>query len=355
MSQTIDIHIQKISPLLPPRRLTDRIPLTAKAEKTILEGREQVRRIIHGEDDRLLVLVGPCSIHDPEAAIEYSERLIGLAKAVKENILIVMRAYFEKPRTTLGWKGFINDPRLNGTFDVAEGMEKARRFLMHLAESGMPAATEWLDLLTPQYFGDLISWGAIGARTTESQSHRQLASGLSSTIGFKNGTGGNIHSIQIAVNGVVAARSSHAFISTNLDGAVSVVITKGNPDTHIILRGGSDGPNYDEASVKTAQELLEKAGLKPLLMVDCSHGNSNKDHRRQSVVLKDLLEQRLKGNRGIAGIMLESHLKEGNQKLSEPSVLEYGVSITDACIGWETTEALLLEVSNSLTNHKMRT
>jgi 3-deoxy-7-phosphoheptulonate synthase len=287
----------------------------------------------------MLMIVGPCSIHDPKAGMEYARCLAILAKEVQDRILIAMRVYFEKPRTTVGWKGYINDPNLNGTYDVKSGMAKAREFLLQVCEVGLAAATEFLEPFTPQYLGDLVAWGAIGARTTESQTHRLIASGLSMPIGFKNGTGGTV---QIAVDGIVAARSEHVFLGIDDSGVASIVKTSGNPAGHLVLRGGKPGPNYDARSVASAQRMLEESGLKPHLIVDCSHDNSGKDHRRQPIVFEDIMRQRVRGNQGIVGLMLESHLHEGNQTLGDdPSKLAYGTSITDACIGWEQTEDLV--------------
>jgi 3-deoxy-7-phosphoheptulonate synthase len=298
-------------------------------------------RIICGEDDRMLFIVGPCSIHEPKAGLEYARRLKVLADEVKDRVLVAMRVYFEKPRTTLGWKGFINDPNLNGTYDLKTGMFVARRFLLDVGEIGLPVATEWLEAFTPQYLGDLVAWGAIGARTTESQPHRLVASGLSMPIAFKNGTGGTI---QIAVDAIVAAAADHAFLGIDDQGRASIVKTTGNHAGHLVLRGGKTGPNYDAESVASAKRMLVEGGLRPYLIVDCSHSNSGKDHRMQSVVFRDVLEQRANGNPGIVGIMLESHLHEGRQELGDdPSKLKYGVSITDACVGWEETEQLVRE------------
>ena len=349
MTKTTDANVSSISQLETPNQYIERLPLKKEQADVVLAGRRNIRQSLHGNDDRLTVIVGPCSVHDINAAQEYADRLARLAERVKGEMIVVMRTYFEKPRTTLGWKGLISDPDLNGTFNVPKGLNIARKFLISIAERELPAAIEWLDPLTPQYLGDLISWGAIGARTTESQTHRQLASGLSSPIGFKNGTGGNRHSVQIAADAVVAACSPHAFMGSDTDGKISVVITKGNPDTHIVLRGGLGGTNYGADSVWDALQILEDSGLDPYLAVDCSHGNSRKDHTRQPIVFKELVRQRLYGTRGIAVLMLESHLKEGNQPIGNgPESLEYGVSITDACIGWEDTENLLLETAETL-------
>jgi len=289
--------------------------------------------------------VGPCSIHDTKAGIEYAEKLKELADKVSENIYVVMRVYFEKPRTTVGWKGLINDPDLNGSFNIPKGIEIGREFLSEVTRIGLPTATEFLDPFTPQYIGDLVSWGAIGARTAESQTHRQMASGLSMPIGFKNGTGG---SVQLAIDGMIACEGEHAFLGIDDDGKTSIVITKGNKANHVILRGGASGTNYDKDSINEAQELLKKNNLVPNIVVDCSHGNSNKDHNRQPIVFKEVIEQRLNGNNKIIGIMLESNINPGNQSLGNIEDLEYGVSITDKCVGWEKTEEIILEANNLL-------
>ena len=294
----------------------------------------------------MMLIVGPCSIHDTKAGIEYAGRIKELSDRVKDRILVVMRVYFEKPRTALGWKGLINDPNLNGTYDVSNGLAIAREFLLKVNEIGLPTAIEWLDPFTPQYLGDLVAWGAIGARTTESQTHRLVASGLSMPIGFKNGTGG---SVQIAVDGIIAARSEHVFLGIDDEGAGSIVHTTGNPACHLILRGGKDGPNYDAKSITSAMGNLAGSGLEPNLVVDCSHANSNKDHRVQPVVFRDVIEQRVAGTTGIVGLMLESHLFEGSQNLGDdPSDLKYGVSITDACCGWDETVMLVTEAYERL-------
>jgi 3-deoxy-7-phosphoheptulonate synthase len=330
-----------MEPLVAPRVMLERFPMTEGANNTVVAAREAIQRILAGADDRLLVVVGPCSIHDEKAALEYADRLADLARRLADRLLIVMRVYFEKPRTTVGWKGLINDPHLNGTFDIAEGLGRARRILLAVNERGLPAATEMLDPISPQYTADLVAWASIGARTTESQTHRQLASGVSMPVGFKNSTDGNL---QNAVDAMAASRQPHAFLGIDLDGRTCVVNTKGNPDGHLILRGGHDAPNYDAENVARAVALLKKAGLCPALMIDCSHANSGKDHRRQPAVLRDALAQRTVGDRNVIGVMVESNLHEGSQKIpADLSQLKYGVSITDACIGWEETERLLAE------------
>ena len=291
-------------------------------------------------------MVGPCSIHDTVAGLEYAKKLKVLADKVKKNIFVVMRVYFEKPRTTVGWKGLINDPDLNGTFNIPKGIDIAREFLSEVTKIGLPTATEFLDPFTPQYIGDLVSWGAIGARTAESQTHRQMASGLSMPIGFKNGTGG---SVQLAIDGMIACNGEHAFLGIDNEGKTSVVITTGNSANHVILRGGASGTNYDSKSVKEAQEILKKNNLEPNIVVDCSHGNSNKDHNRQPIVFKDVIDKRLSGNDKIIGIMLESNINPGNQSLGNNiDDLDYGVSITDKCVGWEKTEETIMDANSLL-------
>ncbi|MFW6174988.1 MAG: 3-deoxy-7-phosphoheptulonate synthase [Chloroflexota bacterium] len=346
MRKTHDVHVRSLTPLPPPREYAEKLPLSDSVANHVSRSREQIRNILDGNDDRLLVMVGPCSIHDERAAIEYTERLAELSRRVSDRIMVAMRVYFEKPRTTLGWKGLINDPYLDGSFDISAGMYKAREILLKVNELRMPAATEFLDPFTPQYIADLVSWAAIGARTTESQTHRQMASGLSMPVGFKNGTGGTV---QIAVDAIVSAGSPHGFLGIDHDGRACVVNTTGNPHRHLILRGGAMGPNYDANSVAAASGLLAASGMPPHVMIDCSHANCNKDHARQPIVFRDVLRQRVEGNGNIIGIMLESHLFEGNQKLGDdPSELKYGVSITDPCVSWETTEELLLEAHESL-------
>lgn len=341
MPQIKNLNIDSITPLETPKEFTDRLPLTAAASETVTRGRKEILDIVTGKDDRLLLIVGPCSIHDTKAGLEYANRLKALAEEVKDTVLVVLRVYFEKPRTTVGWKGLINDPHLNGTFDVATGLSMGREFLLQVLDLGLPTATEWLDPITPQYLADAVCWGAIGARTVESQTHRQLASGLSMPIGFKNGTGG---SIQIAVDAMVAAKDPHVFLSVEDNGQVSIVKTNGNDGGHIVLRGGTSGPNYDPTAVARATGVLKSAGYEPHLIIDCSHANSGKDHRRQPVVFRDVLHQRSSGNKDIAGMMLESHLFGGSQKAgNDPSKLEYGISITDACVDWDTTAALVRE------------
>ena len=333
MNKTDDIRINGIDELLPPIAHLYELPLDDKAAELVESTRNQIADLIHGRDNRLLAVIGPCSIHDPKAAMEYARRLLPLRQKYEKELLIVMRVYFEKPRTTVGWKGLINDPYLDGTFDINFGLRQARRLLLDLNNLGMPASTEFLDMITPQYYADLISWGAIGARTTESQVHRELASGLSCPVGFKNGTDGNL---KIAIDAIGAASHPHHFLSVTKAGHSAIVHTAGNPDCHAILRGGKE-PNYSAEHVKAATEQLAKAGVTPRLMVDFSHANSRKDYSRQMEVARDVAAQLQNGEQNIMGIMVESHLVEGRQDKPET----YGQSITDACIGWDTTEELL--------------
>ena len=332
-SRTDDVRIRSISELLPPIAHLYELPISEAAADLVENTRHQIADLVHGRDKRLLVIIGPCSIHDPKAALEYAQRLLPLRKKYEKELLIVMRVYFEKPRTTVGWKGLINDPHLNGTFDINFGLRQARRLLLDLNNLGVPASTEFLDMITPQYYADLISWGAIGARTTESQVHRELASGLSCPVGFKNGTDGNL---KIAIDAIGAASHPHHFLSVTKAGHSAIVHTAGNPDCHAILRGGKE-PNYGTEHVKAATEQLVKAGVTPRLMVDFSHANSRKDYTRQMEVARDVAAQLQNGEQNIMGIMVESHLVEGRQDKPET----YGQSITDACIGWDATEELL--------------
>jgi 3-deoxy-7-phosphoheptulonate synthase len=310
----------------------------------VSRARESVAAILNARDDRLVVVVGPCSIHDPVAAIDYARRLRRVADEHARDLFVVMRVYFEKPRTTVGWKGLINDPRLDGTFAINEGLRLARRLLVDLADLGLPAGCEFLDPISPQFIADTVSWGAIGARTTESQVHRELASGLSMPIGFKNGTDGDV---QIAIDAVRAGAHPHRFLGVTEQGLGAIVATRGNPDCHVILRGGQSGPNYDAASVEKAATALRDAGLPPRLMIDLSHGNSSKDHRRQPAVARDVAGQVAHGDAAIFGVMMESFLVEGRQDLVSPSTLRYGQSITDACMGWDTTVGVLAELAEA--------
>ncbi len=341
-----DVHVRETVPLVAPRYLKQEETISDVAVKTVIETRESIKRILSGEESRLIVVVGPCSIHDHVAALDYAQRLKTLADRVQDKLLVVMRVYFEKPRTTVGWKGLINDPHLNDTFDIATGLRIGRRILLEVASMGLPAATELLEPITPQYIADLISLTAIGARTTESPTHRQMASGLSMPVGFKNGTNG---SLQVAIDAMLAARSQHSFLGIDNDGQTCIVNTKGNPWGFLILRGGQSGPNYNPESLAESVERLNGAKLPPRLMVDCSHANSNKDYLLQHVCWDDCLAQRIAGNKNIVGLMLESNLMPGNQKLtSDLTKLQYGVSITDGCIGWDETERLILSAHEQL-------
>ena len=342
MNKTDDIRINGIDELLPPIAHLYELPLDDKAAELVESTRNQIADLIHGRDNRLLAVIGPCSIHDPKAALEYARRLLPLRQKYEKELLIVMRVYFEKPRTTVGWKGLINDPYLDGTFDINFGLRQARRLLLDLNNLGMPASTEFLDMITPQYYADLISWGAIGARTTESQVHRELASGLSCPVGFKNGTDGNL---KIAIDAIGAASHPHHFLSVTKAGHSAIVHTAGNPDCHVILRGGKE-PNYSAEHVRDAVAQLIKAGVSPRLMVDCSHANSRKDYTRQMEVAQDVAAQIRNGEQNIMGVMVESHLVEGRQDKPET----YGQSITDACIGWDTTEEMLALLADAVRN-----
>lgn len=338
MTTTRDVRVEGYRALIPPAVLLDEQPLPEAGSRAIAAWRREIAGVLAGEDDRLVVVVGPCSVHDVAAAEEYGRRLHALAARVAADLRVVMRVYFEKPRTTVGWKGLINDPGLDGSFRINDGLRLARRLLLDLVALGLPAGCEFLDPISPQYTSDLVSWGAIGARTTESQVHRELASGLSMPIGFKNGTGGTV---QIAVDAVRAAAYPHRFLGVTEQGLAAIVSTRGNPDCHVILRGGARGPNYDAASIARALELLRTAGLPERVMVDASHGNSERDAARQQVVVRDLARQIEGGERGIVGIMLESFLVGGRQDLRDPASLVYGQSITDACLGWDETAAAI--------------
>jgi len=346
---TDDLRIVDLRPLLPPAIVMEEIKIDDKASNLVANARRQAEAIIKGKDDRLLVIVGPCSIHDPEAALEYCDRLLACADKFKNELFIIMRVYFEKPRTTVGWKGLINDPHLDGSFDINTGLRKARKLLLDIAQRGMPTGSEFLDTISPQFIADLISWGAIGARTTESQVHRELASGLSMPVGFKNGTDGNI---QIAIDAIGAASRPHHFLSVTKQGIAAIVTTKGNDSCHVILRGSSQGPNYHEESVIEVIEKLNAAGVQQNVMIDCSHGNSNKDYRRQPLVVEDICRQVAAGSRQIVGVMVESNLVEGNQKQVEGQDLTYGQSITDACISWESTEKVLDELAEAVSRRR---
>jgi 3-deoxy-7-phosphoheptulonate synthase len=327
--------------LISPDELRARYPRSEKASQTIEAGRASVEAILDGDDKRLLAVVGPCSIHDVDTARDYAQRLMALRTRVADRIELVMRVYFEKPRTTTGWKGLINDPHLDDSFDIETGLSRARELLAWLADLGLPCGTEALDPISPQYLSDLFTWSAIGARTTESQTHREMSSGLSTAVGFKNGTDG---SLEVAINAMQSAAKPHSFLGIDSRGQATVLKTRGNAYGHIILRGGNQGPNYDSVNVSLAEEAMEAAGLPKRIMIDCSHANASKDHKRQPKVAHNVAEQLAAGNDSIIGIMLESHIHAGNQSLKDPRDLQYGVSITDACIDWETTEKLLLEL-----------
>ncbi|MEY2427977.1 MAG: 3-deoxy-7-phosphoheptulonate synthase [Verrucomicrobiota bacterium] len=339
MFPTQNLRVKQTVRLLTPRELKEQLPMSPAANRTVVAGREAVTRILEQKDPRLLVVAGPCSIHDVDSALEYGARLNTLRKEVSSQMEIVMRVYFEKPRTTIGWKGLINDPHLDGTYDIETGLKKARGLLLELTEMGLPAATEFLDPIIPQYIADLIAWAAVGARTTESQTHREMASGLSMPIGFKNGTDG---SLQIALDAMHSARTPHNFLGIDQDGITSIIRTTGNPAGHVVLRGGRSRPNYDAASIRETEAKLVQTGLPPVIMVDCSHANSGKEHARQEEVWRSVIEQRAAGTQSVIGVMLESYLKEGNQPFPKtPAQLRHGLSITDACLGWEATERLL--------------
>lgn len=342
----INTNIKSSHVLLTPNEVKEKLPLTKIAENTILKFRQEIEHILDFQDRRKFIVVGPCSIHDPKAAIEYGERLLDLAKKVEDKLLLIMRVYFEKPRTTIGWKGLINDPEMDDSFNVEKGILIARSLLLKLTELGLPTATEALDPIIPQYISELVSWSAIGARTTESQTHREMASGLSMPVGFKNGTDGNI---QVAVNALKSARTPHNFLGINQKGQVSVFQTRGNAHGHVILRGGIQ-PNFDAENIKLVEEQLKAAKLSPRIVVDCSHGNTNKDYRLQSLVFENIIQQILDGNSSIVGMMLESNLYEGSQTITgNREDLKYGVSVTDKCINWEETERIILAAHAKLT------
>jgi 3-deoxy-7-phosphoheptulonate synthase len=347
MTQAVEnINVRSQEVLITPQALKEAIPVSEAARKTITEGRTTIENILDRKDHRILVVVGPCSIHDIDAAKDYARRLKALADEVNDTLYIVMRVYFEKPRTTTGWKGLINDPYLNDSFKITDGLRVGRQLLLDITELGLPTATEALDPISPQYIQDLISWSAIGARTTESQTHREMASGLSSTVGFKNGTDG---SLTVAINALQSVASPHRFLGINSEGSVSIVTTAGNPYAHVVLRGGDGKPNYDSVSVSLAEQQLNDAGIPANIMVDCSHANSNKNHELQPLVMENVTNQIQEGNKSIIGIMVESNIKAGNQKItSNLDELEYGVSVTDACIDWETTASSLRDMRDKL-------
>jgi 3-deoxy-7-phosphoheptulonate synthase len=341
-----NVNVISFAPMPSPDALHARLPLSAAAFKTVTQGRTALRNIIERKDQRLFVVVGPCSIHDPVAGLDYARRLKALQAEVADTLLLVMRVYFEKPRTTTGWKGYINDPDMDDSFRVDAGMEKARRFLLDVCELGLPTATEALDPISPQYLGDLIAWTAIGARTTESQTHREMSSGLSTPVGFKNGTDGDI---SIAVNAILSAAYPHSFLGINNQGKVAIVRTRGNPQGHVVLRGGGGRPNYDSVSIAIAEQALAKAGLPANLVVDCSHANSYKKPELQPLVMADVINQISQGNKSLVGVMIESNLVGGNQSIPQDlSQLVYGCSVTDGCIDWSTTETMLRAAATQL-------
>jgi 3-deoxy-7-phosphoheptulonate synthase len=340
MIRTSNLKIKSITPIIAPADLRQVFPISAAGSEFVSASREQIKNILHDKDPRLMVVVGPCSIHDPKAALDYAGRLAKLARQVSDQLFLVMRVYFEKPRTTIGWKGLINDPDMDGSHLISKGLGIARNLLCRMTELNLPVATEMLDPITPEYLADLLSWGAIGARTTESQTHRELASGLSFPIGFKNGTDGNL---QIAIDAMIAALHSHSFLGINREGLTSIIQTTGNPDVQIVLRGGKK-PNCSPEDIKKTEELMEKNKLFPTIMVDCSHGNSEKNHEKQPLVLHNVINQIVAGNRSISGVMIESFIEGGNQPIPKDlSQLKYGLSITDKCIDWKTTERILIE------------
>lgn len=345
MIRTNNLKISSITPIIAPSDLRQVFPLSDQASQFVSDSRSHIKNILQGKDRRLMVVVGPCSIHDPDGALEYGSRLASLATELSDQLFLIMRVYFEKPRTTVGWKGLVNDPDMNGTHLISKGLGIARGLLCRLTAMKLPVANEMLDPITPEYLADHLSWGAIGARTTESQTHREMASGLSFPIGFKNGTDGNL---QIALDAMKAALHQHSFLGINREGLSSIIRTTGNPDVHIVLRGGKE-PNYHPEDIAATEAMLKKSGLQPTIMVDCSHGNSNKDHRRQTLVLEEVVRQIEEGNKSISGVMIESYLEEGNQPTpTDPSQLKYGVSITDKCIDWNTTEQALREAHRRL-------
>ncbi len=339
MFPTQNLHVKEVVRLSPPSAVKAALPMTEATNATVVRGRETIRAILEQRDQRLLVVVGPCSIHDTKGALEYATKLNVLRRELADELEIVMRVYFEKPRTTIGWKGLINDPHLDNSHDIEAGLAKARRLLLDINAMGLPAATEFLDPIIPQYISDLVTWAAVGARTTESQTHREMASGLSMPVGFKNATDG---SLQIAIDAMGAAMRPHSFLGIDQDGITSIIRTTGNPAGHVVLRGGRAQANYDAASIREAEAKLTQAGLPPVLMVDCSHANSAKQHARQEEVWHDVVEQRARGTRSLIGLMVESNLFEGNQPFPKnPAELRYGVSISDACLGWDATERMM--------------
>ncbi|KAB0664805.1 3-deoxy-7-phosphoheptulonate synthase [Oryzomonas japonica] len=350
MIKTNNLKITAITPVIAPSELRQVFPLSDRDREFVNTSRERVKEIIHRQDRRLMMVVGPCSIHDPLAAVEYAKRLALLSRKVEDHLLLVMRTYFEKPRTTIGWKGLINDPDMDHSHLISKGLGIARGLLLKITSLNVPVATEMLDPITPEYLADMISWGAIGARTTESQTHREMSSGLSFPVGFKNGTDGNL---QIAMDAMKAVQHPHSFLGINREGRTSIIQTSGNPDVHIVLRGGSRKVNYTPEDIAATEESLKKNGLFPTIMVDCSHGNSNKDYQKQPEVLESVIQQVMDGNSSISGVMIESNLEAGSQKIpTDLSQLKYGVSITDACIDWATTERIILAAHERLRKAK---
>lgn len=348
MSKIENCYVKEATPLISPVAVKAKHPLSEAGALVVAQARHAIRQIIHGQDrQRLVVIIGPCSIHDPETAFDYAQRLKRVIERTQQQLVIIMRTYFEKPRTTVGWKGLINDPHLDGSCDIPTGLELARSILLKITDMGLPCAVEMLDPVTPQYMADLVSWAAIGARTIESQTHREMASGLSMPIGFKNGTDGRL---QIALNALISASHPHSFLGINQDGITSVIKTSGNPDRHLVLRGGEDGTNYSAEDIANAASQMKEQGIDLVrsVMVDCSHGNSGKDHTRQAQVCESVVDQFTEGQNAIMGLMLESNINPGRQSWKEGSALQYGVSITDACIGWEETETLLLEMADRI-------
>lgn len=339
-----NLNINETKAIITPNEFKNQYPLTEKAQDFIFNSRQVIENILSGKDSRQFIVVGPCSIHDYNMAIEYARKLKVLAEEVKDKFFIVMRVYFEKPRTTVGWKGLINDPHLDDTFEMEEGLTIARKLMLEITEMGLPIGTEALDPISPQYLSDLVTWSAIGARTTESQTHREMASGLSSPVGFKNGTDG---SVSVAINAMLSAATPHSFLGINEEGKVAIIQTKGNAFGHVILRGGSAGPNHDSVSIAEVVDEMQKSKVSPNIVVDCSHGNSHKNHKLQPVVFKDVMNQVIAGNKNIKGVMIESNIHEGSQKLvpGKKEDLKFGVSITDACIGWEETEEVIKQIA----------
>lgn len=348
---TDDIRIAALKPLIPPAILMEELPITDQASEEIASSRSQIEACLTGQDDRLVMIVGPCSIHDPQAAMEYASLLKKEADRLSDDLLIIMRVYFEKPRTSIGWKGLINDPMLDGTFAINKGLRTARKLLLDISNTGLPCGCEFLDTIMPQFIADLVSWGAIGARTTESQVHRELASGLSCPIGFKNATNGNV---QVAVDAISAAKNPHHFLSVTKQGLAAIVETNGNPACHIILRGGSDGPNYDAKSILQTAEMLTENHLPAGIMIDCSHGNSAKQYDKQPIVANEVAAMINDGNTYVFGCMLESHLKSGKQSIDSPSSLTYGQSITDACLGWSDTRPVLESLAQAVRQRRKK-